>query len=68
MPRTADQLADDFKAIMDEAHALANALEAGPLRRQVRRKLDTIHNVADELKEILTDGDVIQPFSGGEPK
>ena len=65
---TDDELADAQKALLDEAHARADALSDGAVKNRVNRALDLAHKALDMVKRELVDGAIIVPTSGGDPK
>lgn len=65
---TDDQLADAQKALLDEAEARVAALADGPVKNRVDRALNLAHKALDLVKRELVDGEIIQPYSGGDPK
>jgi len=65
---TNDQLADQWKALLDETHARAEALPASTFKFLFKERLSKLHVHADRLKGMTSDEGVIQPLSGGTPK
>lgn len=65
---TNDQLADQWKALLDETHARAEALPAGTFKHLVKARLEKLHVHVNRLKAMTVDEGTIQPYSGGEPK
>lgn len=65
---TDDELADDVKAMFTELHARHAAMPTGPLKTRTGRQLRIAHHAFDQIKELLRDDEVIQPFSGGSDK
>lgn len=63
-----DELADTIKAIFDELHARHDALPAGSLKTRGGRLLRVAHGAFESLKDQCVDEEMIQPFSGGDPK
>lgn len=63
---THDELADAFKANLDELHEKIDALAAGPTKRRASRLASIMHRAAEELKELAETDGMIQPFSGGD--
>ena len=65
---THDELADYFKVGFDELHAKVDAMEDGPFKRKLERRVDAFHAAADWVRNQCADEGLIQPFSGGDPK
>lgn len=65
---TSDELADQFKADLDELHLQIEALPEGATKRRAKRLASIAHGAPDGLKDLAVDGDMIQPLSGGDPK
>lgn len=63
---TDDELADALAPLIKEAHDRIEAHEGLTLR--TKRKARLLHNLAEELRDDLRGGGIIQPFSGGDPK
>ena len=63
-----DELADAARALFDELHRRHDGLPASAFKNGVGRRLGIAHRAMDVLKEHLSGGGIIQPYSGGEPK
>lgn len=65
---TDDELADIQKDLLDEAEGRVDALDAGPTKNRVDRALKFAHKALAIVKAELVDGEIIQPYSGGDPE
>jgi len=63
-----DDLADAWKAIIDETHSRADALPNGTFKHLFKARLEKLHVHADRLKRMTSDEGAIQPMSGGGDK
>lgn len=70
MAMTPDELADSFRADIDELHTLIplHTTEGSVERRWWDRKAKLLHLILDEMKERADGAGMISPMSGGEPK
>ena len=65
---THDELAEAYKALIDETHEKVDAVQNPAVRAKAKRLLGLLHGAADALKELAVDQGLVQPFSGGDPK
>lgn len=65
---TDDQLADAQKALLDETESRVAARPDGPGKNRLERPLHVAHVALDMFKKELVDQEIIQPYSGGDPK
>lgn len=63
-----EELAAAFLALLTDLHARIDALEDGPLKTHLRRRVFIAHAALEDLHSAATDGGIVQPFSGGDPK
>lgn len=63
-----DDLANAFAANLAELHAKIEALADGSFKRKLGRLARVAHGALEQIQEEAINGDLIQPFSGGEEK
>ncbi len=62
---TDDELADAFKANLDELHAKVAALPDGAAKSHFEAWASVAHRALGRIKRRAVDETLIQPFSGG---
>lgn len=65
---TRDELADAGKDFIDALHTEVDNLPAGAQKTRYQRRLKVLHAAMDAFKADAVDDELIQPFSGGDPK
>lgn len=65
---TNDELANAFAANLTELHVKIAELPEGSRKRRFNRLARVAHGALEQLQEEAIDSDMIQPFSGGDPK
>lgn len=63
-----DELADVVKDVFDELHARHDALSPSGFKTRSGRLLRVAHGAFESIKDHCVDEEMIQPFSGGDPK
>lgn len=65
---TNDDVANEVGALLTEIEARIDALPDGVVKTRTQRLAAVAHGALGNLRDHLADNDLVEPFSGGDPK